>query len=165
MLSYLQVQDFRTVDRAKQQALMNGNRKVWEAWNWVRDNADRFEKPVLGPICLELSCKDRESAMFVESALSFGDKMAFIVQTDHDYSKMAQMQGAQGEGHPLKNLTILRHMHSNIPPDDLLKGISAAKKAEYGLQDTVINRYQSRLHYRAQFPTCSRRHVKTVGAC
>lgn len=118
---------------------MRSDRKAWEAWNWVKENADRFEKPVLGPICLELSVNDKESANMVDKALSKQDKFSFIVQTDKDYSKINEIAHASGDGHPIKQATFLRHTSSNIPAEDL-QGISAAKKAEYGIEGALINR-------------------------
>ena len=63
VLSRGQIREFRSIDRVKMEALMRENRKTFDAWNWIRDNADRFEKPILGPLCLELSVADKESAI------------------------------------------------------------------------------------------------------
>jgi len=48
--------------RIKAEALMCADKVVWEAWQWLRANVWRFEKRILGPLCLELSVQDSESA-------------------------------------------------------------------------------------------------------
>jgi|TARA_B110000305_G_C19216457_1_gene528425 hypothetical protein len=46
---------------------------------------NNFRKTVLGPIALEVTCKNQTAAMYIESHLPFSKSTTFVVQCQEDY--------------------------------------------------------------------------------
>ena len=137
--THTQIREFRTVARAKEDALRQADRGTFEALKWLRDNRDRFEKDVLGPVCLELSVKDRDSARLIETALAKKKLLGFIVQSDKDYDTF--MKEATKQNHPLKACTCSRMLQSDVNQEfneDLRT--ARAKLDEYGIDGTLKSR-------------------------
>ena len=114
-------------------------RGTWEALKWLRENRDRFEKDVLGPVCLELSVKDRDSARLIETALAKKKLLGFIVQSDKDYDTF--MKEATKHGSTLKACTCSRMLQSDTN-QELKEDLRAArgKLDEYGIDGTLKSR-------------------------
>ena len=125
------------MDRVKLEALNSDNRNIWEAWRWFKDNSDRFESDVLGPLCMEVSVADKESADMVEAALGF-DKFLFVVDNDRDYDAIGKIQ-RQNDRHPIKAANVVKWTRTDIPPSKI-EGVSSAKLSEYDIKGTLIDR-------------------------
>ena len=113
-----QIRDFKSVQRIKIENLSQKNRKAYEAYEYLQQNADRFEKKVLGPLCLEISTADRESAAYIEMSLG-QEKFSFIVQSDRDYNTINKIAQGMQSGHAIKEATFLRHTDIRVPAEDL----------------------------------------------
>ena len=135
------IREFRSMQRVKEEKLMTTNRKAYDAMKWLKENSDRFEKPVLGPLCIEISVKDRESATLVETALG-RDKLVFLVQTDNDYSQLGRCSGAQERGHFLKDVTFIKYTGTHVLGEDL-GNVSEATLKKYGITGTLISRVEA----------------------
>jgi len=137
--THTQIKEFRTVARAKEDALRQADRGTWEALKWLRENRDRFEKDVLGPVCLELSVKDRDSARLIETALAKKKLLGFIVQSDKDYDTF--MKEATKHGSALKACTCSRMLQSDTN-QEFKEDLRAArgKLDEYGIDGTLKSR-------------------------
>lgn len=135
----MQIKEFRTMDKVKLDKLMRENKKAWEVYKWLKENSDRFEQPILGPVCLEISVADRESACLVESSLNFTEKYAFITQTDGDYDRVQRLAQNCPPGHAVKEATFFRHLRTEVLAEQIL-GVSDAKLKEYSITGTLISR-------------------------
>ena len=137
--THTQIKEIRTVARAKEDALRQADRGTWEALKWLRENRDRFEKDVLGPVCLELSVKDRDSARLIETALAKKKLLGFIVQSDKDYDTF--MKEATKHGSTLKACTCSRMLQSDTN-QEFKEDLRAArgKLDEYGIDGTLKSR-------------------------
>jgi structural maintenance of chromosomes protein 5 len=65
------------------------------AWKWVKEQT--FEKPVLGPILVELGCKSAQHGQWIENSVGARFKELFVAQTSRDFSKL-QRKNAQSKG-------------------------------------------------------------------
>lgn len=70
---------------------------VYNAYNWIQSHRDMFREPVYGPICLEVNVKDPSLARQVESVISKGIFLNFVVTNYEDYevlmSNVCEQQG------------------------------------------------------------------------
>ncbi|KAI9670897.1 MAG: Structural maintenance of chromosomes protein 5 [Caeruleum heppii] len=64
------------------------SRDTAEAWGWIRNNQDQFEKPIFGPPVIECSIKDARYIDLVEACLQKNDFLALTVQTRNDFRKL-----------------------------------------------------------------------------
>lgn len=66
------------------------NHEVYEAWEWLQGNLDKFEKEVFGPPMLTCSLKDERYAKQVESLLMRNDPLCFTCQDKKDHMALSQ---------------------------------------------------------------------------
>jgi hypothetical protein len=159
----VQIKDFRTMDKVKLEKLMRENRKAWEVYNWLKENSDRFEQPILGPVCLEISVADRESAAFVEMSLSRNEKFAFITQTDGDYDRVQKLAQNMAHGHAVKEATFFRHLRTDVLGEEI-QGVSAAQLKEYSINGTLISRVQASNRIKSWLTVEKNFHRKPIGS-
>ena len=120
------------------EALKRIDHGTYNAWVWIHANRDQFVKPVLGPVCLEVSVNGAVSQSYVESLLLRQHKLSFVTQTPQDYERLKQMASAESV---LKRITICLDAGTH---DGSVGGrrdqVSAAKLREYGISNTLISR-------------------------
>ena len=94
----------------------------------------------MGPVCLELSVKDRESACLIETALPQKKLLGFIAQTDKDYDTFLK-EGAK-QGHPLKPCFVNRMLQRETDEvfNEDFSRVGAGKLAEYGIEGYLKRR-------------------------
>ncbi|KAH8684630.1 P-loop containing nucleoside triphosphate hydrolase protein [Tricladium varicosporioides] len=77
------------------------SRETAEAWKWVQENTDRFEKPVYGPPLISCSVKDNRYTAAIESLFRRGDYLAITTQTPGDHKILSEEfwgnRGVKGE--------------------------------------------------------------------
>lgn len=79
------------------QKLRQASRDTAEAWRWIQEHQDNFEKQVFGPPIVECSIKDLKYVDAVESLFQSSDFLAFTVQTRGDFKKLQeQLYGSMG---------------------------------------------------------------------
>ena len=69
--------------------LLRASRDTAQAWAWIKQHQDEFEKPIYGPPIVECSVKDPKYVDLVESLFSKTDFTVFTVQTRGDYKKLS----------------------------------------------------------------------------
>jgi hypothetical protein len=62
--------------------------ETYQAWKWVQEHQDEFEKEVYGPPLITCSIKDQRYTNVIESFLQNDDYMTITVQTDNDMRKL-----------------------------------------------------------------------------
>ena len=70
--------------------LKDFSKDTHEAWMWIQENQDLFEKPVYGPPLIECSLKDQRLADSIESMMRPSDFKIITVQTDKDFALLQQ---------------------------------------------------------------------------
>jgi len=63
------LKQFEDFDKYQRLQLLRKDRTASDAdhvYNWLQENQQLFEKPVLGPVCLEVSFKDQLHARYLE---------------------------------------------------------------------------------------------------
>ena len=68
--------------------LMQIARQTSQAWKWIQQHQDQFEKPVCGPPIVECSIKDPRYVDLVEGLFTKSDLICFTVQTKSDFKKL-----------------------------------------------------------------------------
>lgn len=74
----------------QQQALQRISRDTAEAWKWVQENQDRFEKQVFGPVAVECSVTDPRYIDVIESLFQKNDFTSFTVQSRKDFRTLQE---------------------------------------------------------------------------
>src|SRR5204862_7271340 len=75
--------------------LKQAARETAEAWEWIQENQDRFEKTVYGPPIVECSIKDPRYVDAIESLFQRNDFIAFTCQTKNDFKTLSdQLYGS-----------------------------------------------------------------------
>lgn len=70
----------------RQESLVRSRfRDTWNAYQWVRENQDKFEQEVFGPVAVTCSVTDPKYADAVESLLQLNDFLAFTTQSKNDF--------------------------------------------------------------------------------
>lgn len=92
-----------------------------KAYNWVRENQDKFEHEVFGPVAVTCSMTDPNYADAIESLLSKNDYTAFTTQSKNDFRtlqrELAQMRLSDIS---IKTCTVsLNSLRSPLPEDEL----------------------------------------------
>ncbi|KAI9838989.1 MAG: hypothetical protein M1819_004197 [Sarea resinae] len=64
------------------------SRETANAWEWVQNHQDMFEKHVYGPPIVECSVKEKEYCDSIESVFQKNDLLAFTCQTKADFKKL-----------------------------------------------------------------------------
>ena len=78
-----------------------------QAWQWIQEHQDEFEKQVFGPPVVECFIKDPAYVDCVESLFQKSDFLAFTVQTSNDFKKLSdQLQGRRPGQFGLNDITI-----------------------------------------------------------
>ncbi len=60
---------------------------------WLRNNQDKFSKPILEPVCMSLNVVDPQYTKQVEAFFSGRDFASFIAQTEEDREKFLREVG------------------------------------------------------------------------
>ena len=63
--------------------------EISQAWTWLEENQDKFEKPVFGPPMISCSVKDDRYSDQIQSLLQPDDFTCFTAQTKSDYKKLS----------------------------------------------------------------------------
>ncbi|KAL1923202.1 uncharacterized protein VTP21DRAFT_9578 [Calcarisporiella thermophila] len=72
------------------EALKRQDPAVFKAYEIAQEHKDQFDKPVLGPICLELNIRDKRFVGAIESTLGNAILKTFVCQTVADYRRFTR---------------------------------------------------------------------------
>lgn len=80
-------------DVAKQRFLQlrRKNPPAASAYLWLQENRQRFQAPILGPICMELGVKDPAMGRMVENCIGVGVLMSFVTTDDETAEQFLQL--------------------------------------------------------------------------
>ncbi|KAI1845007.1 hypothetical protein JX265_008408 [Neoarthrinium moseri] len=66
------------------------NPEVYQGWEWLQENQDKFEKEVFGPPMLTCSLKDERYSDLIQSMLQANDFLCFTCQTRKDHKTLSE---------------------------------------------------------------------------
>ena len=64
------MKEFENEKSIKIQKLERFDRNTYSALIWINQNQHKLEKPVYGPICIDISVKDSRYTDFIESSIN-----------------------------------------------------------------------------------------------
>jgi chromosome segregation ATPase len=113
--------------------LQQASRETYQAWQWIKENQDKFEQHVYGPPMVECSLKEPRYADSIECLLQQNDFMAITCQSNNDYRILQHnLSGEMG----LQGISI-RTCSASL--DDFRNPLSAEQLRELGLDNWAIN--------------------------
>ncbi|OAL75519.1 hypothetical protein A7D00_1118 [Trichophyton violaceum] len=87
-----------------------------KAWEWIKQNQDKFDKHVYGPPIVECSVKDPRYASAAESLLQRNDFIAFTTQSREDFRKLQRFLNQELGLHDISIKTCTVSLSSMSPP-------------------------------------------------
>ncbi|KAI5297453.1 Structural maintenance of chromosomes protein 5 [Ascosphaera atra] len=69
----------------REEMLRHVSMDTYNAWQWVKENQDKFQNQVFGPPLVECSVRDLQYADIVESVMGRNDFQAFTTQSRDDF--------------------------------------------------------------------------------
>jgi len=87
-------------------------RGLVQAYEYVKQNQDKFQMPVIGPLITEVNVKDKQIAQYVETQVPLTTWTLFIVQCDDDMKTLRSLQH-------MRELNVIRfegHSGRYVPP-------------------------------------------------
>ncbi|RHZ49550.1 DNA repair ATPase SMC5 [Aspergillus thermomutatus] len=101
----------------QQEAKLRGaSQHSYQAYKWLQDNQDKFEKEVFGPPIVTCSVKDPKYANAVESLLQRTDFTAFTTQTRNDFRTLQRALITEMRLHDISIRTSTKPLENFRPP-------------------------------------------------
>ena len=113
--------------------LQQASRDASQAWQWIKENQDRFENRVFGPPMVECSLKDPRYADSIECLLQANDFLAITCQSNNDFLILQQKLSRELGLHNISIRTCTTSLDDFRPP------VSAEQLRDFGLDDWAIN--------------------------
>jgi chromosome segregation ATPase len=86
-----QLENLRSVKRnrlVKASSGQSANRDAIAIFDWVERKRDQFEQPVFGPLFLEVTVENAAHSKFIDKAMNYTLKYAYVVTTQNDWSRI-----------------------------------------------------------------------------
>jgi hypothetical protein len=96
--------------------LERASKHSYQAYKWLQDNQDKFEKEVFGPPIVTCSVKDPKYANAVESLLQRTDFIAFTTQTRNDFRTLQRALNIEMRLHDISIRTSTTPLENFRPP-------------------------------------------------
>ncbi|XP_057458731.1 structural maintenance of chromosomes protein 5 isoform X2 [Lotus japonicus] len=99
----------------------SGVDKIFEAYKWVQENRNQFNKEVFGPVLLEVNVPNREHARYLEGHVAYYVWKSFMTQDSRDRDLLAKnlkffdvpiLNYTGGDGHPIRPFEISEDMRA-----------------------------------------------------
>lgn len=103
------------------------------AWNWIKENRDKFEGEVYGPPIVECTIKDQRHAGAIETVVQDGEKLAFTVTSQRDFATLNKWLYSELK---LSNVNIRSSEH---PVSSFQAPMSSDALQQYGLECYVLD--------------------------
>ena len=113
--------------------LENASHDTYKAWQWIKENQDKFEQHVYGPPMVECSLKSPEQANAVECLLQDTDFLAITCQSHNDYLILQQKLNRE------MGLQAISFRTCSTSLDHFRNPLSAEQLHDLGLDDWAIN--------------------------
>jgi len=107
------------------------------AWNWIKNNQNKFREPILGPALVECTVKDQRYAAAVESKMQKGDWLAFTATSKEDWNMLRQY--LTGTGADSLRLTDIHLRVADRGMDGWQRPVSPGEFKSFGLDDFMID--------------------------
>ena len=128
-----QLAGLETQSGQQENKLKQASRDAYEAWQWIKENQDKFEQHVYGPPMVECSLKDPRQADLIECLLQGSDFMVITCQSNNDYRTLQQKLVGELGLHAVSIRTCTTSLdHFRAP-------VSAEQLRNFGLDDWAIN--------------------------
>eukprot|EP01132_Coremiostelium_polycephalum_P003135 gene3135-3919_t len=85
-----QLDQLNNRNEMKLEAIRRLDPDVYKAYQWIRHNPNYFEKPIFGPICLEMNVENEDHAKYLEFSMPNWLLTAFVPQTPGDKERFIQ---------------------------------------------------------------------------
>ncbi|KAF3490714.1 Spr18 protein [Arthroderma uncinatum] len=120
------LQELQSQSGQQEEKLRRISEDSFKAWQYIKNNPDRFEKHVYGPPVVECSVKDARYASAVESLLQRNDFMAFTTQCRADFRTLQGILNNELHLHDISIKTCTVSMSSLNPPvsDEELRSLN-----------------------------------------
>ncbi|KAI9873354.1 MAG: Structural maintenance of chromosomes protein 5 [Pleopsidium flavum] len=115
------------------QKLRQASRDTAQAWGWIQQNQDKFEKPVFGPPIVECSVKDLKYVDAIESIFQSNDFLAFTVQTRGDFKLLQEQLYGRMKLAEINIRTVLGGLDQFRPP------VSEQDMGRYGFEGWALD--------------------------
>ncbi|EFQ97189.1 chromosomes protein 5 structural maintenance [Nannizzia gypsea CBS 118893] len=118
--------DLKSQSGQQEEKLKRLSEHSFRAWEWIKQNQDRFEKHVFGPPIVECSVKDPKYASAAESLLQRNDFMAFTTQSRADFRTLQRALNNDLGLHDISIKTCTVSLSSMSPPvtDEELRSLN-----------------------------------------
>jgi chromosome segregation ATPase len=113
--------------------LQQASNDAYKAWQWIKDNQDKFEQHVYGPPIVECSLKDPRHADAIESLLQENDFLVITCQSNNDYLTLQDKLNYEMGLHRISIRTCSTSLR------DFRNPVSAEQLRDLGLDDWAIN--------------------------
>ena len=113
--------------------LQQASRDAYQAWQWIKENQDRFENHVFGPPMVECSLKDPRYADSIECLLQGTDFLAITCQSNNDYLTLQQKLNRELGLHNVSIRTCTSSM------DRFRSPVPAEQLRDFGLDSWAIS--------------------------
>ncbi|KAI9004177.1 P-loop containing nucleoside triphosphate hydrolase protein [Gaertneriomyces semiglobifer] len=130
------VQKLSSLDNVRLQrmaTLQRADKDTYQAAQWINENTHRLKKPVVGPICMEISVKDPRYADAVEKGIGWKNLRTILAQCEEDYNTISEE--LYGRRKLRFNLAMFDHLQlSQYQPP-----FSRNELESLGLDDVILN--------------------------
>ncbi|KAL4958149.1 P-loop containing nucleoside triphosphate hydrolase protein [Aspergillus filifer] len=123
-----QLRDLDSQAGQQEQKLKRLSQESLRAWEWLKQNQDKFEKEVFGPPVITCSVRDPRYADHIESLLQRNDFTTFTVQSRNDFRTLQRQLNGTMRLHDISIRT------STIPLANLRSPISNDQMRNLGFQ-------------------------------
>jgi structural maintenance of chromosomes protein 5 len=132
-----ELERFDTQAGQRESQLSQKSKDTFDAWQWIQDNRNLFEKHVYGPPMVECSLKDPKMAAQVESVIQESDAKIITAQTDADFKLLQQKLNVEMGRHDVRLRTCSHTDHTRFP-----RPIPDADLASYGFNGYLIDQLE-----------------------
>ncbi|KAF8428232.1 hypothetical protein EV426DRAFT_528601 [Tirmania nivea] len=113
-----ELEKLQSASGQRENLLSSLSKDTYRAYTWIRENADKFEKPVFGPPLLECRVKDQRYVEVIEGIVR-SNALAITCQSQKDYQLLmneffgSKRAGTKGMG--LAEVTIMNYSGTALP--------------------------------------------------
>lgn len=84
-----QLQQLDSQAGRQEEVLKRASPNTYQAWQWIKENRDKFQMEVFGPMIVECQIAKLDYASAVESLLQRSDALTIVVQCQQDFKKLS----------------------------------------------------------------------------
>jgi structural maintenance of chromosomes protein 5 len=135
------------------------SRDTYQAWQWIKENQDKFEQRVYGPPIVECSLKDPRHADSIEILFQNTDFLFITCQSNNDYRTLQQKLNYDMRLHAVSIRTC------STPLNNFRNPLSAEQLRDLGLDDWAIDHFNGPEPVLAMLCEGKFLHATAIGHC